>query len=130
MIKKTTADPTHIRSLIHMSLERVHFLKSADQDHPNFIFEGLYTSIVELLHALAMKSGIKIDNHICLAYYLGEMIGRKDLFRTFNDLRYKRNSLVYYGKIMKEEAAEQSVAKARALLAEIGKLIESSRQSI
>jgi len=77
----------------------------------NYIFEGYYSSILEMLHAVVILKGYKVNNHICLGYYLRDVLKRDDLYRIFDDCRYKRNSLVYYGRKMPLETAEDAIRK-------------------
>lgn len=46
------------------------------------------------------------------------------LFRLFDDLRYKRNSLVYYGKEMDFEVAKDSIEKAKKLIKGLKKIVK------
>lgn len=47
---------------------RIKFLSgiAIDEENANFIFEGLYASVVELLHAHLSMQGFNVANHICL----------------------------------------------------------------
>jgi len=116
-----TPDHAKAKSLSETSQERMKFLKSnkITEANANFIFEGVYTSVLEILHALVLKKGFKVDNHLCLGFYLRDVLEKEGLYRVFDDLRYKRNSLVYYGKRMDFETAKQSVEKARKLINEL-----------
>ena len=116
-----TPDYAKAKSLSGTSQERMKFLKSnkITEENANFIFEGVYTSVLEILHAIVLKKGFKVDNHLCLGFYLRDVLEKEGLCRVFDDLRYKRNSLVYYGKRMDFETAKQSVEKARKLINEL-----------
>ena len=124
MAKYITPDPERALALTETALARLQFLNKADQNYPNFIFEGQYTSIVELFHAFMLKVGIKVENHLCVGHYLKEIIHREDLFNIFNDCRHKRNLLVYYGKRMNEDIAKESMQKAEELINGVRKLLE------
>lgn len=103
------------------SQERVKFLENNKiiESNANFIFEGIYTSVLEILHAIVLKKGFKVGNHACPGFYLRDVLEKKELYRIFDDLRYKRNSLVYYGKRMDFEAAKQAVEKGKKLIKEL-----------
>jgi len=90
----------------------------------NFVFEDYYISILELLQAIAFMKGFNISNHICLGFYLREVSKREDLCIIFDDLRYKRNSLTYYGTRMDFETAKQAIEKSKKLISEIKKLVK------
>jgi len=68
--------------------------------------------------------GFNISNHICLGFYLREVLKREDLCIIFDDLRYKRNSLTYYGTRMDFETAKQAIEKSKKLISEIKKLVK------
>jgi len=54
---------------------------------------------------------------------LRDVLKRDDLFRIFDDCRFKRNSLVYYGKRMDFETASKTIDKSILLFKELKKLI-------
>ncbi|MFW6233711.1 MAG: hypothetical protein ACOC3Z_03555 [Nanoarchaeota archaeon] len=112
-------------SLIKVSEGRIMFLdkQKLDNFNVNYIFEGYYTSILELLHVLTLYKGLKIKNHICIGYYLRDVLKKEDLYAVFDDLRYKRNSLMYYGKEMDFDIAKDAIKKSKELLQNIRKII-------
>jgi hypothetical protein len=69
------------------------------------------------------KKGFNVLNHICLGFYLRDILKREDLFIVFDDLRYKRNSLTYYGKKMDFDIAKQAIDKCKILILELNKLL-------
>ncbi len=73
---------------------------------------------------ITIIQGYKIDNHICLRYYIREILKREDLFRLFDDVRQKRNGIAYYGKRMNCENAKESIRKTKTLITELEKYIE------
>ncbi len=48
------------------------------------------------------------------------------LFRIFDDARLKRNSLVYYGKMIGVEAAKISIKNLINFIREIGEIVGKS----
>ncbi|NOQ38387.1 hypothetical protein GQ472_05870 [archaeon] len=108
-----SSDMAKARSLIDTAKGRIYFLKrnEIEVSSVNYIFEGYYSSVLEMLHALVIKKGYKVSNHICLGFYLRDVMKRDDLYRIFNDCRYKRNSLVYYGRKMPLDTAEDAISK-------------------
>lgn len=122
-----TPDKAKTRSLKETALERIKFFKEniIKEENANFIFEGYYASAIELLHAIVLLEGFKVDNHICLGYYLRDILKKEELFRTFDDCRYKRNSLVYYGKKMDFTIAQETINKMKALIEQLEKEVES-----
>lgn len=124
---KVSLDKSKANSLIDTAIGRNNFLDSIKltEDNSNYIFEGYYSSASELIHALLFLNGFKVTNHICLGYYLRDVLQMNDLFRLFDDCRFKRNSLVYYGKRMDFETAREAINKAKRLMSELNKTIRN-----
>lgn len=118
---KSSKDDKKAISLMNTADGRINFLNNHKiaEENANYIFEGFYTSVLEILHSIVTKEGYKISNHICLGYYLRDKIKREELFRIFDDLRYKRNSIVYYGKEMDLETARDAIVKVEILIREL-----------
>ena len=91
-------------------------IKELNKENCNFVFEDYYTSLLELLQAMTFKKGFNILNHVCLGYYLRDILKREDLYLIFDDLRYKRNSLTYYGKRMEFDVAKQAIEKCKRII--------------
>lgn len=126
---KITPDKEKARSLMETAEERVKVLvRDLNEKTANYIFEDYYSSILEMLHALVLLEGYKVGNHICLGYYLRDVLKREDLFRLFDDCRFKRNSLIYYGKRMDFQIAKDAIQKAERLLKELNKIILEREQ--
>ena len=122
---RVSPDKERAKSLIETAEERISLINETNEKNCNFVFEDYYTSILELLQALVILQGYKIINHVCLGYYLRDALERKELFVLFDDLRYKRNSLTYYGKRMDFEVAKQSIEKCNELIKELKNAIEN-----
>ncbi|MDP1695914.1 MAG: hypothetical protein Q8L29_03305 [archaeon] len=119
--KTITSDIKRAESLIETANERINLIKEVNEKNCNFIFEDYYTSLLELLQARAFKKGFNILNHICIGYYLRDVLKREDLYILFDDLRYKRNSLTYYGNRMDYEIAKQAIEKCKKIIKELKK---------
>jgi hypothetical protein len=117
----SSKDIKKAESLLKTAEGRIKYIQNQKitKENANYIFEGLYSSIIEILHAIVIKQGFKVNNHMCLGYYLRDILNRENLFRTFDDLRYKRNSLIYYGKEMDFDVAKDSIEKSRKLIKEL-----------
>lgn len=116
---KITPDTEKAKSLREIANERIKQIKAINEKNANFVFEDYYSSVIEMTHSLALIEGYKISNHIGLGYYLRDVLKREDLFKTFDDLRYKRNSLTYYGKKMDFETAKNAIEKSKNLIKEM-----------
>lgn len=122
---KITPDKEKAASLIETAEERISAsLRELTGKNANYIFEDYYSSILELIHALVLVKGYKVNNHLCLGYYLRDVLKNDELFRLFDDCRFKRNSLVYYGKRMDFETAKDTIEKAKKLIKELRKIID------
>ncbi len=123
---KISPDISKAKSLIDTAKGRIDFLKRNDvvSDNSNYIFEGYYSSALEMIHAIVLVKGYKVSNHICLGYYLRDVLKRHDLYRVFDDCRFKRNSLIYYGRKMPIETATDTIKKCIVLINELEKLVD------
>ncbi|MBS3065773.1 hypothetical protein J4229_01880 [Candidatus Pacearchaeota archaeon] len=117
--KTISPDIRRAKSLMETAKERISLIKEVGKKNCNFVFEDYYTSLLELLQATAFKKGYNIMNHICLGFYLKEVLKREELYISFDDLRFKRNSLTYYGSKMDFETAKQAIEKCKKLIKEL-----------
>jgi len=121
---KITPDKEKSKSLIETAEDRIKYsMRELTEKNANYVFEDYYSSVLELLHALVLLDGYKVNNHVCLGFYIKDALKKDEMFRLFDDCRYKRNSLVYYGKRMDFETAKDSIEKAKRLLKELKKLL-------
>ena len=122
--KKITPDREKAKSLIEISEERIKYsVREINEKTANFVFEDYYSSVLELVQAIVLIAGYNVTNHICLGFFIRDIMKKDDLFRLFDDCRYKRNSLVYYGKRMDFETAKDAIEKAKRLIKELNKLV-------
>ena len=117
-----TPDKQRAISLIETAFARLNVIGNITEKNCNFVFEDYYTSMLELLQAKSFIDGYNVLNHICLGFYLRDILNRNDLFLIFDDLRYKRNSLTYYGNRMDFEIANQSIKKCEKIVGELKKI--------
>ena len=123
---KITPDKGRAKSLIETAENRIKFSnKELNENTANYIFEDYYSSILEIVHAFVILEGYKVDNHICLGFFIRDVLNREDLFRIFDDCRFKRNSLVYYGKRMNFETAKGAIERAKKLMNEFKKILKN-----
>lgn len=125
--RKTTPDTQKAKSLIETAHERIRYTnKTLNEKTANYIFEDYYTSIIEILQAIVSSKGYNVKNHICLGYYIRDILKKENLFRIFDDLRFKRNSLIYYGKRMEFEISKDAIKKSKELLKELNSIINNN----
>ena len=121
---KITPDKEKAASLMETAEGRIQAsAKELTEKNANFVFEDYYSSVLELVHILVLLNGYKVSNHVCLGFYLRDVLKNSEMFRLFDDCRFKRNSLVYYGKRMDFETAKHSIEKAKKLVIELKKAI-------
>jgi len=121
---KISPDKARAKSLIETANERINVISSINERNCNFVFEDYYTSIMELLQSLIILNGYNITNHICLGYYIRDILNKEELYILFDDIRYKRNSLTYYGKRMDFDTAINAIKKCKKLIDGIKILIK------
>ena len=98
---RITPDVEKAKSLLETAEERIgQAAKEIKEGNVNFVFEDYYSSIIEIIHGIISVDGYKVLNHVCLGNYLRDVLKREYLSIVFDDLRFKRNSLAYYGKKM------------------------------
>ncbi|MBT4604852.1 hypothetical protein HOC01_04385 [archaeon] len=119
-------DVAKARSLLDTAKARQAFLEPQEitESSANFLFENYYTCILEIMHAIVLSEGFNVSNHICLGFYLRDIIGDPSLYREFDGCRYKRNSLTYYGKRMDFEVAKEAVEKSKGCLSRLYILLD------
>jgi len=69
-----TPDVKRAQSLIETAKERISLITEINEKNCNFVFEDYYTSILEMLQALAFKKGFNILNHLCIGYFLRDFL--------------------------------------------------------
>lgn len=123
-------DKAKAGSLSDTAQARITFLKQnkLNEQNASFIFENYYSSVLELLHAIVILKGFKVTNHICLGYYLRDVMKREDLFRDFNDFRFKRNSIIYYGNKLDFNVAKESINRIISFIQKLSLLLEKEIQ--
>lgn len=88
------------KSLIKQSEARKNFVMNQEIKRENAIFLlcDLYEAVVALLHALLYFRDYKVLNHICLGYYINDVLDNRKLFDLFDKNRKVRNGSMYYGE--------------------------------
>jgi len=118
-VQVITPDPSRAKSLRETAHQRVQLVKNVTKENCNFVFEDYYTSLLELLQALAFEQGFNIRNHVCVGHFLREVLQREELFPLFDDLRYKRNALTYYGNRMEYATAQEAIEKCQRIIEQL-----------
>ncbi len=122
-VRRITPDVERAKSLREIAKERMSLFDEINKKNCNFMLEDCYTSLLEVIQSLAFKKGYNILNYVCLGYFLRDILKREDLFRTFDDLRYKRNSLTYYGTKIDFEVSKQAIKNCKRIIRELKKKV-------
>lgn len=127
---KVTPNKSKVNSLMDTALGRISFLNEniIKESNANYIFESYYSSVLEILHALLLLHGYKVSNHLCLGYYLRDVLSKAEIFRIFDDCRFKRNSLVYYGRKMEFDVAKEAINNCKQLINQLSTLLNKELQ--
>ncbi len=122
----STADLPKAKSLREIALLRLDFCNrnTIDEKSANFLFEDYYASLLELLHALIILRKYKVNNHVCVGFFIRDVLRREDFFSLFDNFRFKRNSITYYGKPMEFAVAEKTIQNCIFLIKEVEKILE------
>lgn len=121
---KVSPNKERARSLIETAEERMGLIKEVNEKNCNYVFEDYYASLLELLQAITILAGYNINNPVCIGFYLKDVLKRQDIYIHFDDVRFKRNSLIYYGKRMDFATATKTIERCKDLITAINKEIK------
>lgn len=123
---KISPDKAKSRSLIETAQGRIAYVKNNELNEAtaSYIFEGYYSSVLELMHALLCLKGYKVENHLCIGFYIRDILKKEQMYRLFDDCRIKRNSLLYHGKMQDFSTAKACIEKCIKLVHEIELMIK------
>ena len=125
LIKEVKPDKDLINSLISSSKNTLETCKRINFDEitasPKIVLT--YSSLRELLEAIAIKKGFKIYNHECFYSFLKEVCKNNSLAIEFNRFRILRNQISYYGKKVSLEESKNIVNGIFSLISKIKKEI-------
>src|SRR3989338_11354077 len=128
---RITPDIEKAKSLLETAEERItQTAKQIKEENVNFVFEDYYSSIIEIIHAIVSVDGYKVLDHVCLGNYLRDVLRREDLFIIFDDLRFKRNALTYYGKKMDFETGKEAIEKSKRLVKELTVIVKGRMKKV
>jgi len=127
-VVKISPDIPRAKSLRETALGRVSFLENQPlrEASANYIFEGYYASLLETMHALVAVNGYRVSNHLCLGFYLRDLLKETKLFQQFDRCRARRHALVYYGKHMDLQTALSAIKECKEAMGKINGLLDSA----
>ncbi len=115
-VKRQRQDISRARSLVQESEARKSFIKEMSEkmelSHKtaNYYIENAYDAIMELIRAKMLIDGFKSSGynaHEAEVSYLRNLGFSEAEVRFANEIRYIRNQIKYYGKIMDSEYARK-----------------------
>lgn len=98
-----------------------------DEDNANSVVKDCYDIIMELIRAKLLLTGYSSAGqfaHEAEISYLKKCEFPDNDISFVNDLRYFRNSITYYGKILGVEYAKQVVAFTKRIYPKLREMIE------
>lgn len=100
-----------------------------EEDTVNSIIKDCYDILMELIRAKLFLDGYSSSgnfSHEAEISYLKKLNFDENKIRFFNELRYNRNSINYYGKILDKEYAEKVINFTKKIYPILKKAIERS----
>ena len=112
LVKKVSINKARADSLKNEAFEKRKFLDlvlsklAKEQYNPNFIIDNCYDILIELIRAKMLLSGFNSDSsHEAEISYLRKLNFPEKDVQFMNELKYYRNGIKYYGKILDLEYA-------------------------
>ena len=88
------------------------------RDNAGVLFVNYYDSLIELLHSLAWREGLKILDHKSFEGFIEERFG-VDCAYDFERSRKIRNSAIYYGKDLDMGTVREAIRIVEKLIEKI-----------
>lgn len=133
IVKRIKPDINRAKFLKQEVYKRLDFLKvlldkvGLKEDNANYIIENCYNILSELLRTKMLKDGYSasgIGAHEAEVSFM-KKIGFSDSETIFmNDLRYFRNGIHYYGKILDKEYAEKVLEFLNKIVPKLKELVD------
>lgn len=112
--KKKQIDEELIKSLIQQSNKKYKAYEKLkiEEDLVEVQFILVYDYLREILEALALKKGYKIENHEAYTPFLKEICNKEEESAKFDRLRFLRNGVQYYAKTLFIEEGKKLIKEA------------------
>ena len=94
-----------------------------DKENGFFILTNYYDVALESLHALLYKKGYKALDHLSIGYYIKDILANAEFFYIFDKYRKLRNGILYYGRTIDFETAEQGIKDLKKLYSFVKNLL-------
>lgn len=105
------------RSLMKTSVKTLKFARAnkLNSDNAGVLFINYYNSLIEVLHSLAWREGLKVLDHKSFEDIIREKFGY-DCAYDFRRSRKIRNSAIYYGKDLDLGTARDAIEVVEKLI--------------
>ncbi|HLC87228.1 MAG TPA: hypothetical protein VJH65_03060 [Candidatus Nanoarchaeia archaeon] len=122
-VRKATPDKLMAESIIKNTFDDLKFLDGIKLNElsKRKIVSNYYDSLRSLLEVISLLKGYKIYSHEAFTYFLKEKLNQEILSFKFDRFRKIRNGLIYYGKSIQLEEAEDIVKEIKIFIEEINK---------
>ncbi|MBI3412578.1 MAG: hypothetical protein HY051_00670 [Candidatus Aenigmarchaeota archaeon] len=122
---KVSINEERMRSLRNSAKATLEFVESVEMNENNasILLKNMYDAVLELLHAYLLSKGYKVLNHLCIGYYLRDVLGNREFFYLFDRYRKIRNSITYYGVRVEPATAKHGINELGELFGKINGMI-------
>lgn len=79
----------------------------------------IYEGVLEISHALTIKNGYSIKNHVCITNFFKDFLKKEEISAKFDKYRKIRNNILYYGKIINTEIGKEDIKELTNLFDKI-----------
>jgi len=104
-------------------LENVMRIAPKEKIYPNFIIESCYDVIIEMVRAKMLLEGYSSDSHEAEVSFMAILGFQLSDIRFADGLRWFRNGIKYYGKMMDMEYADKVLAFLNRIYPELEKIV-------
>lgn len=113
IVKKQTPDLGRAKNLILEAGDKLTFFEKVRKKlgiselNPNYIVETCYDVLIEMMRAKLLIDGYKTDSHEAEVSYMKKINFSENDVDFMNQLRYFRNGIKYYGRILDKEYSKK-----------------------
>jgi hypothetical protein len=113
IVTKQSPDNERAKNLILESEDKLKFFEKVkrkigrEELNSNYIIETCYDILIELLRAKILTLGYKTDSHEAEISYMRNLNFSEREVAFMNQLRYVRNGIKYYGRILEQDYADE-----------------------
>lgn len=129
-VKKRGPDRNRAESLIRevkakkLFLETVIKVTPKEKIYPNFVIDSCYDIIIEMVRARMLLEGYSSDSYEAEVSYMAILGFALSDIRFADGLRWYRNGIKYYGKMMDMEYADKVLAFLNRIYPELEKIVQ------